>query len=188
MDNITSNGLLKNIVELADLRNWMAGKNLKTHFDLCLGGILRTRLKWKIDNPPPHLICVVQSFLNNLKVNVPGNLYPFDHWGWGTRNYNIKRGYHHLLQSQPHLQRSSIWKYIWHSNKLPKINIFCWAMVHGKLFIGDTLINRGIQGPTGCVLCLSRSKTIQHIFLECAYATTVWKEPLQNFFQNGYAI
>jgi hypothetical protein len=37
------------------------------------------------------------------------------------------------LSDLPLLPSSQIWNHIWSGDALPKINIFCWIMVHGKL-------------------------------------------------------
>jgi hypothetical protein len=54
---------------------------------------------------------------------------------------------------------------IWMSDSLPKVNTFCWVMVHGKLLTRENLQKRGLQGPTRCVLCREHGEiNLPHLF------------------------
>jgi hypothetical protein len=73
---------------------------------------------------------------------------------WGVDNYMVKEGYIALLQQTTLPEKSNIWRNIWNKYGLPKINIFCWILAHGKLLTGENLNKRGFQGPFRCALCL----------------------------------
>ena len=57
---------------------------------------------------------------------------------------------------------------------LPKIDILCWTLVHGKILTSENLEKRGIEGPFRCPLCCDNKETILHLFFECNYAKIVW--------------
>jgi hypothetical protein len=61
------------------------------------------------------------------------------------------------------------------SDGLPKINIFCWIMVHGKLLTTENLQKREIQGPSRCALCRVEEEMIHHLFFEFFFSKLVWK-------------
>jgi len=71
-----------------------------------------------------------------------------------------------------------MWKKIWSNNGMPKINIFCWIMAHGKILTIENLRKKGILGPW-FVLCNAEEETINHLFIDCKYAREVWDHVLQ---------
>jgi hypothetical protein len=72
------------------------------------------------------------------------------------------------------IQTSTKWKNIWSQDALPKINIFIWSLAHGKILTGENLMKRGFHGPFICPLCQNSQDTIQHLFWDCPFSTTVW--------------
>jgi hypothetical protein len=64
---------------------------------------------------------------------------------------------------------------IQNSDGLPKINIFCWIMVHGKLITTENLQKRETQGPSRCALCRVEEEMICHLFFECFFLKLVWQ-------------
>jgi hypothetical protein len=48
---------------------------------------------------------------------------------------------------------------------LPKINTFCWTMIHGNILTEENIKKRGIHGPSHHELCSSNEEYIQHFFL-----------------------
>jgi len=68
----------------------------------------------------------------------------------------------------------AVWKQIWESFSIPKINFFFWALFHNKILTGDNLCRRNIAGPHRCVFCKKALETSVHIFIECEYAQKAW--------------
>ena len=68
-----------------------------------------------------------------------------------------------------------IWKQVWHSNSIPKVNNFIWLLLHNKLLTAENLRKRGISGPSRCAMCNSTEETSSHIFLQCKVSLSVWK-------------
>jgi hypothetical protein len=68
-----------------------------------------------------------------------------------------------------------VWRTIWNTDGLPKINIFCWIIAQGKLLMGENSSKRGFQGSFRCALCLKILETSQHLFLEYEFSIQVWK-------------
>lgn len=49
----------------------------------------------------------------------------------------------------------------------------------------DNLIKRGWDGPNFCILCKMKEEDVNHFFLSCAFARSVWEIVLQNMKISG---
>jgi hypothetical protein len=98
-----------------------------------------------------HLQQVSALLEISLKVCVPRHLSASNQRGWGTPNDLVKQGheYQFILSSLP--PWSSLWRKIWHPDGIPKINIFYWNLVHGKLPMVKKLQRRGFMGLQGVI-------------------------------------
>ena len=75
-----------------------------------------------------------------------------------------------------------IWKQVWLSNSIPKVNNFIWLLLHNKLLTAENLRKRGILGPSRCAMCNADEETSSHIFLHCKVSLKAWQIILpQNF-------
>jgi len=75
--------------------------------------------------------------------------------GWGSciDLYTTDQGYN-VFSSIPSTSiNPKIWKKLWKTIALPKIDIFCWTLVHGNILTSENLEKRGIEGPVICPLC-----------------------------------
>ena len=63
---------------------------------------------------------------------------------------------------------------------LPKRDMFSWTLMHHRLLTSENLEKRGMACPFCCPLCAENSETINHLFLNCQYAISVWKEAMMN--------
>jgi hypothetical protein len=72
----------------------------------------------------------------------------------------------------------SLWSSIWRTGSLPKVNILCWNLAHGKVLMGGNLKRRGLMGPFRCALCCQEEEFLDHLFLGCPYARNVWSQSL----------
>ena len=79
-----------------------------------------------------------------------------------------------------------IWNKLWNNRTIPKIEIFNWTLMHGRILTGENLEKRGIVGPFRFPLCADAAETINHLFLNCPYATTVWMEVLKRWGNGRY--
>jgi hypothetical protein len=76
--------------------------------------------------------------------------------------------------------KDKIWNSLWNNDNPPKVNSFCWIVVHDKLLTGENILKRNIHGPFRCEMCRNAQETSQHIFLHCPYVISVWKASLQS--------
>ena len=68
------------------------------------------------------------------------------------------------------------WRNLCEVSTLPKIDIFSWTVLHGKILTGDNLQKRGIEVLFIYSLCWVNSETIEHIFFFCEFAREVWDQ------------
>eukprot|EP00253_Pinus_taeda_P007306 PITA_07306 len=98
-----------------------------------------------------------------------------DIWGWGKNGvYRENQGYHQLQSKQDSPHQGIVWKQIWDSFSIPKINFFFWTLFHNKILTGENLCKRGIIGPHRCILCKRGLETTNHMFIMCDFTKEVW--------------
>ena len=54
-----------------------------------------------------------------------------------------------------------------------KLNFFLWLLVHQKILTAENLKNRGIEGPSRCIMCKKVEETKKHLFLDCSFGNEV---------------
>jgi len=112
----------------------------------------------------------------------PKYLSSKDSRGWGVGSYSVHVGYEALLAHSTLPCKSKIWNIIWALDSLPKFNIFCWRLTHGKILTGKNLQKQGFNGPYRCGLCNQDEENIHHLFLDCPFAKYVWDLVLSSLF------
>jgi hypothetical protein len=77
-----------------------------------------------------------------------------DKWGWGKSGFfTIAQGFISLQSPQAPIETTTLWKQVWDPLGLPKVNFFCWVLMHRKVLTGENLAKRGIIGPHRCSMC-----------------------------------
>lgn len=82
-----------------------------------------------------------------------------------SSGYTVKEGYSKMFMESQQPPHSRVWQNIWQGDSLPKVNIFCWLMVHEKFLTLENMKKCGIQGPSRCALCNSEGETNRCLFL-----------------------
>eukprot|EP00253_Pinus_taeda_P030936 PITA_30936 len=96
--------------------------------------------------------------------------------GWGeSRSYALALGYIALQPKKDRLRSLALWKQVWNTNGLPKVNFFFWILMQNKQLTGDNLSKRNIVGPHRCAMCRNSGDTTSHLFIDCDFAKEVWK-------------
>lgn len=125
-------------------------------------------------SPPAHLASLCNSLFTFLQGCVPRDRLLVDSRGWGNSLYTVKKGYERPLISRPSFSSlSQVWKSIWNSDGMPKINLLL-AIDSRKILMAENLENRGISGPSHFVLCLNGEESIQLMFINCQFTKEVW--------------
>jgi hypothetical protein len=62
---------------------------------------------------------------------------------------------------------------IWKAHVEPKCRFFAWLVLHGKVLTADNLAIRGWPHDPICKLCRIHPETVQHLFMDCSFSSTV---------------
>jgi len=95
---------------------------------------------------------------------------------WGYRmegNFSIKEAFH-LARGPPAANPDPFWKKLWEAKLWPKITLFLWLVIRGRVLTWDNLQKRGFTGPSQCVLCCQNSEDMRHILDSCPMALDLW--------------
>ncbi|KAK0605531.1 hypothetical protein LWI29_027833 [Acer saccharum] len=69
-------------------------------------------------------------------------------------------------------------KGIWQGICLPKIEIFLWQLLRGRVLVKEVINKCGLEqiSDIGCPFCEYELETIDHAFLHCRWSMFVWEE------------
>ncbi|XP_074314483.1 uncharacterized protein LOC141649699 [Silene latifolia] len=84
--------------------------------------------------------------------------------------YTIAKGYDWLRDKGEKVQWS---KYIWNKWIVPKHAMLVWIYQHQSLNTNAKLKSLGIVDNDACLVCGDAIKTLEHLFLNCAYSRLV---------------
>ncbi|XVF79317.1 hypothetical protein PTKIN_Ptkin14bG0211600 [Pterospermum kingtungense] len=68
------------------------------------------------------------------------------------------------------------WSKLWNGYLPPKVEIFCWQLIHGKSAVKANLMTRNILQNNNilCPLCGEADETVSHLFFSCSFSWKVW--------------
>ena len=122
-----------------------------------------------------HLLHQKHLLLDKVKGSAPINLHTSDFWRWGkTRVYTPMLGFVALQSTLNQAFNPSIWQHTWDAYGIPGVNFFTWLLIHRKVLTGENIAHKGIIGLHWCNLCRSASESVDHLFISCAFAQSVW--------------
>ena len=124
-----------------------------------------------------------QALLSQISSSQPAS-FP-DQRFWSLENsgsFLVKSLVKHLSTSSP--LESSLYKRLWKSNSPRRINISIWIMLCGNLNCASVLqrkLSSYALSPHACPLCVNNMENIQHLLLDCVFASKCWFCLLQAF-------
>jgi len=65
---------------------------------------------------------------------------------------------------QVHYQPDWQFKWVWHIDTMPKIQVFLWQLCHNALLVRGTLFRRGCNIEPQCPLCAMDMESTDHLF------------------------
>ncbi|VFR01584.1 unnamed protein product [Cuscuta campestris] len=109
---------------------------------------------------------------------VPINTRRSDGWFW-IRDfrgaYTVKSAYRCLMGDASVVSSFSNWGRFWRIPVAPKVLVCLWRAIRGILPTRDALISKRVEVDGGCPLCGGALETVDHIFLFCPFADSVWR-------------
>ncbi|GLT58567.1 hypothetical protein SLA2020_314490 [Shorea laevis] len=73
-------------------------------------------------------------------------------------------------------QANDDWKWVWKTPTLPKIQMFLWLLVHGRVKTLEYLHHLGIIDDPTCIICKREVESIDHIFRSCPHAVAIFNK------------
>ncbi|XWS75011.1 hypothetical protein CRYUN_Cryun01aG0048400 [Craigia yunnanensis] len=66
---------------------------------------------------------------------------------------------------------SNIWKFVWMGLAPPKVKIFCWQMMRGRIAVKDLLVKRGMMewNMARCTFCNMDIESVEHLFFRVIF-------------------
>jgi hypothetical protein len=171
-DSILGDPTLSSMEGLDRLKDWMRNQNLNNMWDISIWKEDEDNswLKWESTNIPPKLEGEWNTLMYFLQWKSPLKNSKKDKRYWGALSgaYTIATGYKNLTEV-PHVPLDpTIWRTIWTSKSIPKIDMFLWTLAHTGILIGENLRRRGWEGLHKCPLYSQEEEISDHLLLQCA--------------------
>jgi hypothetical protein len=179
-DNIMGNAPLNDSKDIKEIHEWLTQCGINKVADISAWDDSGSWRTWDLSGVPNHLQTQKSLLLVALTDCAPVHLLLPDKWGWGKSGFfTVARGYISLQSPQAMIETTTLWKQIWDPLGLPKVNFFCWVLMHRKVLTGENLVKRGFIGPHRCSMCCNALETMDHLFVDCPFTQEVWKISLQ---------
>lgn len=94
-------------------------------------------------------------------------------WSPNAGIYSVKEAYHLLVKCEP---SRIIWSTIWSLIAPAKVKFLLWKIEHNIVPTKRFLQNRIKKGDGVCEWCGTEFETCSHIFWECQFVKSVWRE------------
>ena len=101
-------------------------------------------------------------------------------WGYIDKGtFSIKEVYNIRIRNQ--IEEEETWKKIWTLNLWPKVGLFTWLLVKGRILTCENLRKRGVQGPSQCYMCFQAKETMSHLLDNCPFVAAIWDKGAMGF-------
>ena len=161
---------------MENIKNWLHSNSKFTLWDLSSWGPDDAWTNWDLGVVPQALENEAHSLLDALQGFSPISSKMKDKRGWGSSFglYSAVAGYEALKAIPWVAPDPMVWRNLWLHPSLPKIDLFCWSLLHDSILTWDNLLKRGWEGPSRCPLCASHEENSTHLFLQCPFAREIW--------------
>ena len=121
---------------------------------------------WKLPECPKDLKNEKRMLFSHLSGLAPlgKNIKDKRGWGMSSGKYTAAEGYQNFTANYNVPGNPEIWNYLWNCRTIPKIEMFSWTLMHGRVLTGENLEKMGIAGPFCCPLCAVDAENISHVF------------------------
>ena len=79
-----------------------------------------------------------------------------------------------VLCSSPSYEE--FWKLVWVGLAPPKVEVFCWQLMQGRIATKDQLARRGVMdwNLAVCTFCNAERESVSHLFFSCFISWKIW--------------
>ncbi|KAG2720367.1 hypothetical protein I3760_02G032600 [Carya illinoinensis] len=95
-------------------------------------------------------------------------------WTHDSKSRFSVKSYYKILTSLGNI--TFPWKCIWKAKVPSKVAFFGWLVSLEKVLTTDNLRKRGFYVMDWCTMCKNDGESVNHLFLHCEMATTLWNE------------
>jgi ribonuclease HI len=179
-DSILGEEPLGHHLGIQNIKQWLQEQHVSTLWDLSSWDNGNNWSDWNLRGYPPRLDEEEKLLSKLLQGKTPLNQVARDKRGWGTKSgsFTSVEGYQTLM-AVPHAAPNPIlWKYVWSTLSIPKVDLFCWNIAHRSILTAENLRKRGLEGPSRCTLCKNYEENMDHLLLSRPFSREVWQEVL----------
>jgi hypothetical protein len=65
-------------------------------------------------------------------------------------------------------------KELWKTPTPPKVKLFFWLALHGRIGTAECRWRHGLQDSAECALYSQEDGTVDHLLLDCVFARDLW--------------
>lgn len=65
-------------------------------------------------------------------------------------------------------------KQVWQASAPPKIKLFFWLALHGRIWTSERRRRHGLQDHAECALCNQEDETVDHLLVACVFSRELW--------------
>ncbi|GJU46389.1 reverse transcriptase zinc-binding domain-containing protein [Tanacetum coccineum] len=87
--------------------------------------------------------------------------------------YSVSTAWKSLRDKWPNVNWCHV---VWFNQCVPKHAFKIWLAIHGKLLTQDRMMKWQSERDLKCPLCKTCPDSHSHLFFDCAFSSTVWKE------------
>jgi hypothetical protein len=126
-DEIMESDRLVHLAPLLPICKWLEAQGIASLSKLSSWSSNGSWLSWVNPRSPPHLSPLFFKLISSLQGCAPCHRRIKDMRGWGQAQYIVNNGYSLLVEEIHNQPLSSTWTSIWHSNGIPKVQLFLLA-------------------------------------------------------------
>jgi len=78
-------------------------------------------------------------------------------------------------------------KELWKASAPPKVKLFFWLALHGRIWMADRRKRHGLQDSAECALCGQDDETVYHLLVSCVFARELCHRHLLSFGWDRFA-
>lgn len=93
-------------------------------------------------------------------------------WKWSSAgDYTAASAYRAFFHGRTELAGARL---VWRAVVPPKLKLFFWLALHGRIWTADRRKRHGLQDHGNCIFCDQADETVDHLLSACVFTREVW--------------